>query len=436
VLTNAYPQGGVEKLVDAHTLPVWLKAAGYRTGFVGKYLNGYGWAGIPPDGTTPRHPALDARYVPPGWDDWQGLVDPSTYQVFNYKLNDNGTVVTYGDTPEEYQTDVLAQRARDFIHEAEALDDAKPFFLTVTPLAPHVEVFNYSPSSYADVWRWFIRPDPKDYTEKSQAMNTIGNIPLWPALKPSFNEDNLTDKPQWVQEHRPVMTSEDISYLTRQYRSRLASMLAVDDLIGAVVQALSANGELENTVLIFTSDNGFMYGEHRMAEKLALYEESIRVPLYIRAPGMTGPSQVDALVLNNDLAPTIASLAGATAEGLVMDGRSLREFLEGQTPSSWRKRFLVEHWPSSSSELDLPAYVAVRSGPTATHVPEMVWAEYRYYGTPFAWEQYDLRTDPLQMNSLHADTSEARQAQRATLDYWLRHLQDCANGSCQFYESL
>jgi arylsulfatase A-like enzyme len=436
VLTNYAPNGAVSALQDGKTLATWLKAAGYRTGHVGKYLNGYGIQGENPQPGS--HPAFDANYVPPGWDDWQGLVDLSTYRVFNYQVSDNGTVVSYGSDPLDYQTDVLALRARDFIEESEA-QDATPFFLAVMPLAPHVESFPEDPTwadEQQDIWRWYIRPDPKDYTEKPQTMNTIAGIPLWPALKPSFNEEVFTDKPLWMQLSRPRLTTEDIAYLTRQYRSRLGSMVSLDDLIGTVAQTLQAKGELENTVLVFTSDNGFLYGEHRLAEKLAIYEESIRVPLYVRMPGMTAPSTVEALVLNNDLAPTLAALAGATPD-LSVDGRSLVPFLQGMPPASWRKRFLVEHWGSGDLTFDIPTYFAVRTGPTALAAPDMVWTEYRGWdGSAFAWEQYDLRTDPLQLDSLHASTSPARVDQRATLQYWLNQLRPCANGSCQFHEAL
>lgn len=436
VLTNQVPNGAVSALQDGKTLATWLKAAGYRTGHVGKYLNGYGIHGEnPPAGT---HPAFDSNYVPPGWDDWQGLVDLSTYKVFNYQVSDNGTVVQYGSDPSEYQTDVLAKRARDFIVEAEA-QDATPFFLAVMPLAPHVESFPEDPTwadEQKDVWRWAIRPDPKDSTEKPEAMSTIASIPLWPALKASFNEEDATDKPVWMQLARPRLTPEDIAYLTRQYRSRLASMLAVDDLVGTVVQTLQERGELENTVIVFTSDNGFLYGEHRMAEKLAIYEESIRVPLYVRMPGMTAARAVDALVINNDLAPTLAELGGATPD-LAVDGRSLVPFLQGSAPANWRKRFLVEHWGSGDLKFDIPTYSAVRTGPTALAAPDMVWTVYRDWdGSPVAWEQYDLRTDPLQLRSLHASQAPAHVDARATLQYWLTQLRPCANGSCQFYEAL
>ena len=399
VLSNHGPYGGIRQLKDDSTLATWLHEAGYRTGHVGKYLNGYGidlTTGI--DSGVPQH---DPTYVPREWDDWQALVDTTTYRVYGYTLNDNGRLVA----PPAYQTDELASRAVDFIREAEAMDEA-PFFLAVMPLAPHVEIDDgVGFGEWRDVWRWTIRP----------ASRHAGSVsaPFLPALKPSFNELDLSDKPIW----RPRLGAGDVAYLVRQYRDRLASLRAVDDLVGRVVDALAAGQELDRTAILFTSDNGFLYGEHRLSEKLVAYEESIRVPLYLRVPGLGPPASIDAIALNNDLAPTIADLA-RVVPGLPVDGRSLLALLAEGPPSGWRKRLLVEHW-WTDSVYEAPSYAAVRTGPTHDVAPDSLYVEHYDQNYPqmadgkpepvLFRELYDLRQDPGQLGSLHGDPSRAGQ---------------------------
>ena len=146
---------------DTSTVATWLRDSGYRTGHVGKYLNEYGSRPL-----APRTSPLNPHYVPPGWDHWQALVDHSTYNVYNYRINDQGTIVPYGDRPDDYQTAVLAERARRFIVESRTFFPNRPIFLSVAPLAPHVELASMWPTmldglQYPDLWRWWIRPDPR-----------------------------------------------------------------------------------------------------------------------------------------------------------------------------------------------------------------------------------------------------------------------------------
>ncbi len=426
VLSNSGPHGGVARFKDDSTLATWLHDAGYRTGHVGKYLNGYGIDYV--TGAVSGVPQYDSTYVPPGWDDWQALVDTTTYRFYGYTINDNRQLVT----PEAYQTDELAARAVDFISES---GDGRPFFLAVMPLAPHVEIAEQGPlERWRDIWRWTTPPAPRHAGSVT--------LPLLPALKPSFNEDDLTDKPLW----RPQLNTEDMLYLLRQYRNRLESLRAVDDLVKRVIDALSAAGQLERTVIIFTSDNGFLYGEHRLGEKLAAYEESIRVPLYVRVPGGSLPQAVELIVLNTDLAPTIAELAGVRP-ALPVDGRSFAPLLAGQAPSDWRQRFLVEHW-WTDSVFEMPSFSAVRTGGADAPSPSTLYVEYsdQNYDQmkddaphPVMFrELYDLDLDPFQLQSLHRNA--ARVPQMALLGQWLRLLRTCGSSPekayrCQDLES-
>lgn len=229
------------------------------------------------------------------------------------------------------------------------------------------------------------------------------------ALKAAFNEADLADKPYTV----PLLTPADQFFLRAQYKARLESLRAVDDLIGEVVAALGER--LEDTVLIFTSDNGFFLGDHRLSGKEAAYEEAIRVPLYVRLPlrllqayGAAGyaPRTVPGIALNNDLAPTIVELAGVAAPRA--DGRSLVPLLRaaaGTAPPAWRKQFLVEHWWRGTPR-ELPTYAAVRTGPDAA-VPNALYVEYREQLLPalppsenvIFREFYDLVADRDQLRS-------------------------------------
>lgn len=469
VLRNNAPYGSITAFTDPNpfdgsprgdlsTVATWLRAAGYRTAHVGKYLNGMVW-------TAPETSPLSPHYVPWGWNRWEALVGLSTYDVYGYWMSMFDDLIhpdrrgrlrppcpapgTLGEPPAHcepgknyYQTTFLAERAASVILEAKIFFPTQPLFLTVTPLAPHVEMRTIKQPKYPDAWCWTIRPDPRDQTEKPFRWNFIyQNLPLLPQSKPAFNEPDVTDKPAPLQ--RPKMTADDVNCLTRQYRDRFASMLAVDDLIGTVAAALGDH--FDNTVIVFTSDNGYLYGEHRMVEKIVPYEESIRVPLYIAGPGVSGARMVDALVVNNDLAPTIAQLASALPWSPI-DGRSLVSLLGGETPSDWRKRFVVEHWVSGplsgdtpATDLDVPTYAALRTGPDDVPYPNRLYVE--HFNDPTApdrvtdVELYDLNDDPDQMNSLHLDASRA--GELTALHEQLTGLRGCGRPetpSCQSLE--
>ncbi len=417
-LTNFPPEGGVGAFDDSSTLATWLQEVGYRTGYVGKYLNGYGVTEV--DG-KPGLSRGDLLYVPPGWDDWQALLDPSTYRVYRYFLNDNGVRIPYGTREEDYQTDILARRALDFIADSEAIEDDSPFFLAVMPLAPHVEVFaTTSRDDFGDPWRWTIRPAPRHE----------GSVRVLPPHPPSFNEADLSDKPLWLQ-MRPRLTARDYAFLVRQYRNRLESLRAVDDLIAEIVAELDRTGELETTVLIFTADNGFLSGEHRLSQKRYAYEESIRVPLYLHGPDVPKRRTIDALVLNNDLAPAFAEIAGATPTRSV-DGRSFAPLLESTSARLWRKRFLVEHFGLTGSVFEVPTYGAIRTGDDGRWLSDLLYVAYRDPGR--TRELYDLAADPFELESLHRHPSALRRYQTRRLEEWLGELRHCRAGSCQELE--
>ncbi len=281
-----------------------LHDTGYRTGLFGKYLNGY-----ISGGTT----------VPPKWDDWFAFKQVGYY---NYDVNDNGTIKHYGTTNSDYSTDVLNREVQQFI--GASAPQGKPFFAYVAPYAPH------GPAT----------PAPRD-------RHTFDQVKA--PRSPSFNEADVSDKPPWIKSLRRL-TSTDIANIDRRHENRVESLQAVDDLVAGVVRKLGEQGELSNTYIVFTSDNGFHHGEHRIQRgKGRPYEESARVPLVIRGPDAAAPatpvvqpaSSTDKLVLNTDYFPTFTDLAGAQTPSYV-DGRSLLPVLTGSTTTSWRTAILIE----------------------------------------------------------------------------------------------
>jgi N-acetylglucosamine-6-sulfatase len=383
VISNVPPNGGYTKLNHNNTLPVWLQEAGYLTSHIGKYLNGYGQ-------DTPR------TFVPPGWTDWQGLVGESAYSSYNYTLNDNGTLVTYGEAPADYQTDVLASRAMETIDEA---SKRQPFFLSIATLAPHVESAANPPSG--------PRPPPR-------YASVFENEPLY--KPPSFNEADVSDKPAEIRK-LPLLDSSLIQQRTERYRGELGALLAVDDLMARVVNELAATGVLNNTVIMFTSDHGLFHGEHRLrAGKREVYEEASHVPLLIRGPGFPQGTTANQVVANVDLAPTIVDLADASP-GLAMDGRSLLPL--AQNPSLANAcNLLVE-----ASTGGTRTYKAVRNN-------SFLYVEY----STGEQELYDMRPgstnyDPYQLQSRHADPAYA--GVKAQLSIRLNQLRTCSGISCR-----
>jgi arylsulfatase A-like enzyme len=377
VLDNEPPYGGFARLRGAETLPVWLQRAGYATGLVGKYLNGYG--------------RTDRYLVPPGWTDFEGLIGSSTYRFYDFTMNVNGLLET---TSLDYQTDAITERSVDFVQRNAG---RFPFFLWTTYVAPHAG----GPTELDDpIGYQSTVPAPRHY-------GAFGGAPL--PRPPSFNEADVSDKPGLIRK-RPLLTPAQIAALTELRRQRLASLLAVDEGVARIVETLEATGTLANTVVIFTSDNGFMAGEHRVPSgKLLAYEPSIRVPLLMRGPGIPAGVRRRELVWNGDLAPTIVALAGAQP-AFPLDGRSLL------APPAPRRAILLEG-PAVRKTLGLPRFTGLR-----TH---------RYKYVEHVWgarELYDLRRDPYELRNLARSPRMA--GVKARLALRLARLRGCAGAGC------
>ena len=416
VLGNVSPTGGVTKLDDTNTLATWLHDNDYFVGHIGKYLNGYGVnPNAPP--TSPSNP----NYIPPGYDFWQALITP--YKFYNFQINANGVQVYYGQDPTDYQTDVLTGLAGEFISQSEILNDLQPFFLMLAPAAPHIEQGSGAPRLTGcthSTWAETLNSAPRHIGSLSSLAFTVPD---------SFNEADMTDKPAYLRDNTYPMTSGDKQCAKKQAINRAEALRAVDDMVGSVVNDLSVAGELDNTILVFTSDNGYFHGEHRLSKKIFAYDEAIRTPLIIRAPGFVPGQNSSQLVLNNDYAPTIAELTGTTM-GRNVDGRSLVPLLQNPLLETWRKRFLVEFLGTVGKELPnpIPNFSAVRTGVTDPQMPNRMYAEW----DDSSLEYYDLATDPNQLQSNHADPQFVEPI--AILKNYLTNLRTCADGTCQSFE--
>jgi N-acetylglucosamine-6-sulfatase len=394
IVGNEPPWGGFatfRKLgLEESTVATWLQGAGYRTAMIGKYLNRY-------------VPERDG--VPPGWNEW--YVGGNAHESYDYLLNENGRMVQYGSGPEDYLGDVLTGKAVEVIRTSAGA--AQPFFLYVLPYTPH------SPSIAAP---------------RHKGMFADAKLPR----PPSFDEADVSDKPAFIR-RLPPLNQEQIDYLEHEYRKRIASLQAVDDMVESIVTALSETGQLDNTYIIYTSDNGFHMGERRLiAGKDMPYEEDIRVPMVMRGPGVPDGERLDDLVVNVDLAPTFADVAGIEAPEFV-DGRSFLPLL--QNPERpWRESFLIERRKLEEQLVKQSEFngftpeeleqVAVFNG---IHTRDLVYVE---YGSGER-ELYDLAQDPHQLANL---AEEADPVLVSALSARLLELAECAGARCRELEDL
>lgn len=336
--------------------------------------------------------------MPPGWDEWQAFFGGAT-PFFNYPLNENGQVVEYADAPGDYINDLLADKVVDFIRRAEENDD-QPFFVLFAPPAPHAEARPNGASRAA--------PRHEGTFAHLQAPRT-----------PSFNETDVSDKPPPIQ-RRPLLSDDDIAELDHVYRTRIESLLSIDEGVERIVHALAQYGELDNTYIFYTSDNGYHLGQHRLpAGKGNIYEEDIRVPLIVRGPGLPVGTSLDQFVLNIDFAPTFVELAGMPIPPSV-DGRSLVPLWRGSATADWRTDFLVEIYRGPT-----PADSSIQEEEIrALRTRDWVYAEY----ASGPRELYDLGADPYQLESVHA-TADRDLLRRWSTRLW--ELAICAGESCR-----
>ena len=364
---------GYENMIGKDsTFPVALQAGGYRTAMVGKFLNGY-------EAVAGMEPA-------PGFDRWYAITGYADY--FNFQVSDDGEAREVGG----YSTDDLTREAIDFTGEAHR--DEVPFFLWLSYNAPHTVLPGYPPPCNG------LAAQPRD----QQAFARFSDVPL--PEPGSFNARDLADRPSLADGPGPLRPRK-LEQAARAWRCGLAAMAAVDQGLARLLEDLRESGELDNTVVVYLSDNGYFHGEHRLVDDKRLpLEPALRIPLAISVGadvrGEAAPRELSELVSQVDLAPTLLDYAGVAPcpEGLEcepMDGRSLRGLLDSEESP----------WPGDRAiPLELDDGWTYRALRTATELYMELAASRKTEFPEPAIELYDLALDPDQLTNLAVDPDE------------------------------
>jgi len=414
---NIQPNGGYFgfsfRAAYTHNLATWLQGAGYRTIHVGKFLNGYG-----------DEPYSNGTEVPPGWTAWHTVLNADTdHYYYGYKLNNNGQIEgPYGDSgtwePREYgvrddigcpyaplnglpcyyETDQLTNYA---IGELQATSPEQPFYLQLDYTAPHGD-FRHPAGP---------EPAPRHY-------DWFKGAPLPHKRDQGFAEGNVSDKPSFIKE-APYLSLSDIHTYRVYYDKALESLRSVDDGVKLLLDTLGSQHRLRNTYVIFTSDNGFFFGEHRLiGGKFLAYEPSTHLPFLIRGPHIRAGTESNELVGNIDIAPTVLELAGVEADKSI-DGRSMTPFFQDPELTTLRP-YLFESFVESSDVVEAGAIAEPGDQSSATTASARKAAgatasilappkdyegirlgPYKYIAWPDGEKElYDLEKDPYELNNI------------------------------------
>jgi arylsulfatase A-like enzyme len=344
VLENSAPNGGINLFVDRVNLGTVMQQAGYRTLFAGKWVNGYESRG---------------DYVPPGWSKFVGrrsFANKTSWYSFRYTVGSSGPSASgYGTTVASNAYTAYYERDQ-ILRFLDGVPATQPFFIFWSPSAPHE----------------IAMPAPQDTTAFSTFLYRGRGV----------GETDLSDKPRWVRLNKDAPDDDEFM------RDQLRTLLSVDRSLGAILDKLRARGELDETVIIYTSDNGYQWNEHGLWRKDKPYEESARVPFIVSMPGVAARTERKLVAPVLDVGPTIYELAGTSRKS---DGRSLVPLLRNPG-ATWRRDLFFEHNFSSANGNALWAGVVNHR-----------WKYIRYWTGEE--ELYDLESDPFELRSRHADLS-------------------------------
>jgi N-acetylglucosamine-6-sulfatase len=458
---NVQPNGGYFGFsfrgAYTHNLATWLQGAGYRTIHVGKFLNGYG-----------DEPYDNGTSVPPGWNAWHTVLKADTnHYYYGYTLNNNGLIEgPFGDSgswetrqygvrddigcpyaplnglPCYYETDQLTNFA---IGELQATAPEQPFYLQVDYTAPHGD-FRHPAGP---------EPAPRHY-------DWFKGAPMPHKRDQGFAEGNVSDKPSFIRD-APYLSLADIHTYRVYYDKALESLRSIDDGVKLLLDTLGSQHRLRNTYVIFTSDNGFFYGEHRLiGGKFLAYEAATHLPFLIRGPHIRAGTESDELAANIDVAPTILELAGVEPDKSV-DGRSLTPFLHDPDLTTLRPILfesfvetndvtdngaIAEPGDQSGTPTARPARVATlhrlgrgssraaQPGATASILAPPKDYEgirlgpYKYIAWPDGEKElYDIEKDPYELNNIVRIPNYF--PIRNYLHRELRQLEDCVGRTCR-----
>ncbi|TMI65071.1 MAG: sulfatase [Bacteroidetes bacterium] len=358
VETNTKPNGGYEAYMDygdaQESFCVSLQNAGYKTAMMGKFLNGY----------LPRkHQPLS------GWSDW--FVSGAGYRNFDYDINSNGKVLHFGNTPQDYLTDVLSARADSLIRAWKE----HPFFIEIATFTPHGP--------------FIPAPRHEKLFNEAKAPRT-----------PAFNKQADSTAPGWLRKLQPLGTKQ-IDRIDNIFRNRLRCVLSIDEMLGNIRKLLNETGISRNTYIFFSSDNGYHLGDYSMLQgKQTPFDIDIRVPLIVCGPNVAKGSLQKAIVSNIDLAPTFSALAATQLIG-ESDGKDIQNLLHEQNTEkiNWRNFAIIEHRrvdydrndPDRQEAEDgvLPSYTALR-------FHNLLYVEYETGEVSC----YDAQNDPYELKNI------------------------------------
>jgi arylsulfatase A-like enzyme len=438
VVGNFAPFGWYGMKNRGNTLPVWLDDAGYRTAAIGKWLNGYG--------------ALDAHgEVPKGFDTWRGLLDVSAYDYYNFVMNKDGALKAWGDKefakklvefahievddepdslatifaeltrlfgpppydywgsekPSDYSPDVTGEVANRIVRGER--NAKKPFFIWWSPAAPHREDVSTTLMGRSG-------PDPRPaprYSDESEGLTLPEG--------PSFNNPGTGPTPENMEAAGPL-DQGDIDQLGLDYQGRAGSLMAVDDHVAEMVKTLRETHQLKNTVIMFVSDNGWLEGEHRIpGDKYLPYEESLKVPMIIRGPGVPQGQKVSGQISNVDFAPTLLDFANAAA-GRTMDGLSLLPTMKDPDKRPNRALGIEAPAPLFAGQIPVNGWDRPYEG---VRTDRYTFVEYTESGDR---QLFDRQADPHELHNLAGDPAYAEVEQR--LAEKAQELSECAGKSC------
>jgi N-acetylglucosamine-6-sulfatase len=399
VLDNVAPIGGASVFNDTNTIATYLNDD-YRTGIFGKYLNDFD----------------TRRYVPPGWDTWNVAVRG----VYNY-VHTGESINGVRHPFDTYMTGLYGRQARAFI--SGSVRRGRPFFAFVPFVAPH----GGTPHETAD--------DPPSPYVAAKYRNTYAGPSL--PRDPSFNEEDVSDKRFAVQQ-LPLLAPDRIAVISEQLKQRREALQSVDDQVKTMVDRVTSLGQADNTYFIFTSDNGFMQGQHRIGfGKKVAYEPSTRVPLVIRGPGIAAGATYKRVTGLQDITPTILSMTHQWHDQPLaqIDGVDLLSLLNG------RRTHRVQVIESAHSSSLTDNQIAAGAEPTRRQARRLSSVSWRWRGivTSNRWkyvrylsgevEMYDLKADPYEERNVYGTPGYG--SQQARLRALYHRYTKCDASRCQ-----
>lgn len=376
--------GGFKAFRDTKTLPVWLRRAGYDTLFVGKYLNGYGDS------------RRTARYVPPGWAGWRAALSNSTYAFRRTRFNLNGRVTTV----KGYSTDVLARFTTEMLDHQHDVAPRKPFFLSANYVSPH----HGGPHEPDDPRINWGRVEVRTTSPAARHRNRFRGLAvprvaeMWKRTSSSYSG--------------PKLPRAFRGAVREMYQQRLESLLAVDEAVRRTVGTLRRNGDLARTLIIFTSDNGFLTGHHNRVGKLVPWDSSLRIPMVVRGPSVPRNARASIPITHADVAVSIAA-AAHVRPGRKVDGMDVLGAVRDDPHA--RRIVPISGYPVSGGTR--PFFTGIRFGP---------WTySRRRHGHE---ELYKRRTDPGELRNLAR--RDRYRDELATFREWNRRYRNCAGKEC------